>query len=88
MNIWYAIVGGLFSGASIGSYLTYVTNARKITRDEFNHILETWKEDNDRLRTREEELTELVSALQDEVGQLKITIVQLRSEILVLKGEE
>lgn len=74
-----AVVGALLGGGGIGFYFNYLISNRKTDQDEFKLLIETWREDNERLRQRELSNSEEIKKLREELSNLRNKMVMLES---------
>lgn len=74
-----AISGGVFT--AIVNYLTAKRNGKK---DDFQVIVDQWKEDNDRLR---KQLDDMSHAHESEKKEMQGEINALRREVAMLEGK-
>jgi hypothetical protein len=74
-----SLVVAVLGGGGIGFYFNYLISNRKTDQDEFKLLLETWREDNERLRQRELSNSEEIKRLGSELSNLKNKLVMLES---------
>jgi hypothetical protein len=74
-----ALVATLLGGGGVGFYLNYLINNRETDHNEFKLLLQTWQEDNVRLREREVENATEIKKLRDELSNLKTKLAMLEA---------
>lgn len=79
MNDIISIIGLVLGGGGLGFYFNYLISNRKTDQDEFKLLIETWREDNERLRQREHQNSLEIKKLSDELSNLKNKLVMLES---------
>ena len=74
-----SIISLILGGGGVGFFLNYLINNRKTDQDEFKLLIETWREDNERLRQREISNSEEIKKLREDLSNLRNKMVMLES---------
>lgn len=74
---WTEILIAFGTGGLAQALLNYFVAKNNTKRDDFEKIVETWEQDNDRLRKENAELHAEIKDLQNQLNTLKIRVSQL-----------
>lgn len=73
------LIAAILGGGGVGFYFNYLISNRRTDQDEFKLLLNTWREDNERLRAREIQNSVEIESLRRELTNLKSKLVMLES---------
>lgn len=73
------LVGAFVGGGALQALINYFISKNKSKRDDFDKIISTWSQDNDRLRNK-------INADEDRIRALEIEINLLRNQVMLLES--
>lgn len=74
---WIEIGAAFLTGGGVQAAFNYYIASKSSKRDDFEKIVETWEQDNDRLRKENSELHKEINELRDQLNTLKLRVSQL-----------
>lgn len=78
MNLnWIELIVAFVAGGGTQAVLNYITSIKESKRDDFEKIVETWEQDNERLRKENDVLRAEIKNLQEQLNTLKARVAHL-----------
>ena len=79
MSEIYQLIIAAISGGVFATFANYLLGSRSAKKDEFDILVKTWKEDNERLRGENDRLESEITALRDQVSDLRSKVILMES---------
>jgi predicted nucleic acid-binding Zn-ribbon protein len=77
---WLELVIAFVAGGGIQAILNHFIANKSSKRDDFEKIIETWEEDNNRLRKENQDLRNEITNLQNQINVLRARVLHLEEK--------
>lgn len=74
---WIEIIIAFLTGGGVQAAFNYWSASKSSKRDDFEKIVETWEQDNERLRKENADLHKEINDLREQLNTLKARVSQL-----------